>query len=107
MRTLGSSVSSRRRWHRRRPRPRPPPQPPFANGRSRLPLSHISVAESAARFLPFALRTPLVPVLHSVHLPAFFRFAANATRRAARQFGGGRRKRQLQMLDRRGLKSEA
>lgn len=72
--------------------------------RRRRRLGRASIAESAAGFLPFALRAPLVSVLHSVHFSTFFRFAANASRRTARQFGGGRRKRQLQMFDRRRLK---
>lgn len=35
------------------------------------------VAEATAGLLPFALRAPLLAVLHAVHLAAFFVFAAN------------------------------
>lgn len=47
------------------------------------------VDKSRAGFLPLALSTPLVPVLHAVHLPTFPDFAARLLVKSAR-FGGYR-----------------
>lgn len=42
-------------------------------------LSPLSVAETAAGFLPFALRAPLIAVLHTVHFTALFVLAPGTT----------------------------
>lgn len=64
-----------------------------------------SIAEAAACFLPLALRTPEVAMLHAVDLATLLRVSTRLTSRTSWHFSrqGRRGVRQLHVLERRGV----